>query len=245
MDKLLYISMTGASEALTSQAFRANNLANANTTGFKADFNQYRSMPVFGHGHPSRVYAMQERPASDFAKGYVITTGNNLDIAIKGDGWLAVELADGSEAYTRAGDLTVDVEGRLTTGSGLPVVGNNGPIIIPAYESILLADDGTISVRGAGEGPESLFQIDRIKLVNPDVKQLVKKEDGLFHLRDGSVADADGSVRIEQGALEGSNVQPVKEMVEMISASRLFEMNMKMLQTAKQNDESSAQIMKT
>jgi len=243
MDKLLYIAMTGAREALTSQTVRANNLANASTVGFKADYNQYRTLSVFGETHPSRAYAMSERPGTDTSVGSFMTTGRDMDVAIKGDGWLAVQLPDGDEAYTRAGDLKRNVDGVITTGSGLPVIGNSGPIFLPEYEKLEIGVDGTISIRGLGEAPLALTQVDRLKLVNPEKGELVKREDGLFHLRNGGEADEDVGVQLASGVLEGSNVNGVAELTEMISASRLFEMNIKMIDNAKRNDEAAARIL--
>lgn len=243
MDKLLYVAMTGAREALTSQTNHGNNLANVSTTGFKADFNQFRSMSVYGETHPSRAYAMSERPGTDMSAGAFITTARDLDVAINGEGWLAVQMPNGEEAYTRAGDLKRNVDGTLTTGSGLPVMGNGGPIVLPEYETLEIGVDGTISLKPVGETPVGLLQIDRLKLVNPGNENLVKKEDGLFHLRDGGEADFDANVKISHGVLEGSNVNAVGELTEVIAASRLFELNVKMMKTAKDNDESAARIL--
>lgn len=243
MDKLLYVAMTGAREALTSQTNHANNLANVSTTGFKADFNQFRSMTVYGETFPSRAYAMSERPGTDMSQGSFITTSRDLDIAIKGEGWLAVQMPNGEEAYTRAGDLKRDVDGTLTTGSGLPVIGNGGPVVLPEYETIEIGMDGTISIRGLGEEALAITQIDRLKLVNPGNENLIKKEDGLFHLREGGEADFDAEVQVVHGMLESSNVNAVGELTEVIAASRLFELNVKMMKNAKDNDESAARIL--
>ena len=243
MDRLLYVAMTGAREAMSAQTSHANNLANASTTGFKADFNQFRSMSVYGPTYPSRAYAMAERPGTDMSQGSFITTSRELDVAIKGEGWLAVQMPDGEEAYTRAGDLKRDVDGLLTTGSGLPVIGNGGPIVLPEYEKIEIGTDGTISILGLGEDGVAVVQIDRLKLVNPGNDQLVKKEDGLFHLREGGAAPLDVNVQVAHGMLESSNVNAVGELTEVIAASRLFEMNIKMMKNAKDNDESAARIL--
>lgn len=243
MDKSLYISMTGAVENLRAQTARANNLANASTTGFKADYNQYRSMSVFGDVHPSRAYAMSERPASDLTQGYIMTTNNDLDVAIQGDGWFAVQTPDGGEAYTRSGEFRRDLDGLLVTSDGLPVMGDGGPIQLPEFETIVIGSDGSISIKGVGENPLGVALVDRLKLVNPDKAALEKREDGLFHLRDGGEADADAGVSVLHGALEGSNVNPVSELTAVIAASRLFEMNVKMMENAKTNDEVSARIM--
>ena len=243
MDKLLYVAMTGAREALTSQTNHANNLANVSTTGFKADFNQFRTMSVYGEVYPSRAYAMNERPGTDMSYGHFITTSRDLDVAVNGDGWIAVQMPDGEEAYTRAGDLKRNVDGTLTTGSGLPVIGNGGPRVLPEYETITIGVDGTISIRGVGETPLALTQIDRIKLVNPGNDNLVKKEDGLFHMREGGEAELDVTVQLAHGVLESSNVNAVGELTDVIAASRLFEMNVKMMKNAKDNDEAAARIL--
>ena len=243
MDKFLYISMTGAKEALDAQRLRANNLANVSTSGFKADFHQYRSMSVFGEHFPSRAYAMSERPGTDKSNGIYMETARDLDVAIKGDGWFAVQMPDGSEAYTRAGDLKRDVSGSVTTGTGLPLLGDGGPIVLPEYDKLVVGMDGTLSITGLGEDALSLTQIARIKLVNPDAKEMVKGEDGLFRLRGGGGLQSDPNVQIVNGMLEGSNVNPVNEMTSIISHARLYEMNVKMMQAAKEMDEASARIM--
>ncbi len=243
MDKSLYISMTGARESLDAQQLRANNLANVSTNGFKADYHQFRSMSVFGEHHPSRAYAMGERPGTDLSSGVLMETGRDLDVAIKGEGWLAVQMPDGSEAYTRAGDLQRDVSGMLVTGSGLPVMGDNGPIILPEYETLELGIDGTISIRGLGDDGQTITQVNRLKLVNPDLATLVKGEDGLMRTRDGEQPVVDANVQIINGMLEGSNVNPVAELTGLITMSRLFELNVRMMKTAQENDEAAARMM--
>ncbi|WP_156494879.1 flagellar basal body rod protein FlgF, partial [Oleiphilus sp. HI0128] len=150
MDKALYIAMSGAKQNMLAQRAHANNLANINTTAFKEDFAQARAMPVFGEHHPSRAYALTERPGTNFEAGPLNQTGNPLDVAVKGDGWIAVQAADGSEAYTRAGDLQVDVNGQLRAGIGLPVLGNGGPIVLPPSATVEIGADGTVSVLPLG-----------------------------------------------------------------------------------------------
>lgn len=243
MDKGLYIAMTGAREALLAQDTHANNLANVSTTGFKADYQQYRSMQVFGNHYPSRVYAQTERPGTNMQAGTVMTTGRSLDVAIDGEGWIAVIDAEGKEAYTRAGDLERNLNGTLMTSTGLPVSGNGGPITLPEYENIEIGVDGSVSVRALGEGPLGLVQVDRIKLVKPDAKEMEKGKDGLFRMRDGSTATVDASVRVANGMLETSNVNPVGELAAVIQSSRLMELNVKMLATYKETDQAAARIM--
>ncbi|RLT92584.1 flagellar basal body rod protein FlgF [Ketobacter sp.] len=243
MDKFLYISMTGAKEALDAQRLRANNLANVSTTGFKADFHQYRSMSVFGEHYPSRAYAMSERPGTDTSNGTYMETARDLDLAIKGNGWFAVQMPDGSEAYTRAGDLKRDVTGAVTTGTGLPIMSDGGPLVLPEYEKLVVGVDGTLSITGLGEDALSLTQVARLKLVNPPASEMEKGEDGLFRLKGGGELQSDPEVQVVNGMLEGSNVNPVNEMTAIISHARLYEMNVKMMQAAKEMDEASARIM--
>lgn len=243
MDKLLYVAMTGAREAMSAQTNHANNLANVSTTGFKSDFNQFRSMSVYGEVHPSRAYAMAERPGTDMSTGRFITTDRDLDMAVKGDGFFAVQTPNGGEAYTRAGDFQRSVDGVLVTGSGLPVLGNNGPVYIPEYERLTVGIDGTISIQGIGEEANALTQIDRIKVVNPGNEAVVKKEDGLFHTRNGEPALPAPEAQVVNGILESSNVNAVGELTEVIASSRLFELNVKMMKNAKDNDESAARIL--
>lgn len=235
MDRMLYVAMSGARETLIAQGNASNNLANANTTGFLADLNQFRSMPVLGAGHPTRVYALDERATSDFAPGGVQKTGRDLDVAVRDSGWIAVQARDGGEAYTRRGDLEVDENGVLRNGNGLPVIGNGGPIAVPPYDKLAIGSDGTISVLPQGAAVGELAVIDRIKLVSPQYDAMRKGEDGLFRLASGDQADADPAQRLVSGALETSNVNIVDEMVNMIELSRRFELQVKMMKTAQEN----------
>lgn len=244
MDRMLYIAMNGARQTELAQALHTNNLANASTTGFRADLAQFRSQPVFGPGYASRVYGMTERPATDFSHGPMETTGRELDVAINGDGWIAVQSGDGSEAYTRAGSLRINSLGLLETASGLPVLGNGGPVAIPPAEKVEIGSDGTITVRAQGEAPTALAVTDRIRLVKPDSAELQKGEDGLFRLKSGNPAPADASVQLVSGALEGSNVNAVDAMVNLITLARQFETQVKMMETARDNDSASAQLMR-
>lgn len=244
MDRSLFISMSGAKEMLLAQTAISSNLANVNTTAFKADLEQFRSMPVFGPGHPSRVYAMHERPVTDFAPGPIQTTGRELDVAVQGDGWLAVQAPDGSEAYTRRGDLRLSPEGLLLTGDGLQVLGENGPVAIPPAQKLEIAADGTISIVPLGGKPDVSAVIDRIKLVRPPVDQLEKGQDGLIRLKNGTTAQADAEVRLVPRALEGSNVNPVAALVEMIELARRFELQVKMMKTAEDDADATAKLLR-
>ncbi|MCZ4336774.1 flagellar basal-body rod protein FlgF [Shewanella colwelliana] len=245
MDKLLYVAMSGAKQNMNSLAVRANNLANANTDGFKSDLEQARSMQAFGEGLPTRVFSMTESPSANFGHGPIKTTGRDLDIAVKGDGWLAVQGADGGEAYTRSGSLSFDSTGLLRNDRGNPIMGDAGPIVLPLpIEKIEIAQDGVISVRPLGSTAEVIEEVGRIKLVNPGNQNLMRGEDGLFRQISGDVAAADPFVSIESGAIEGSNVNAVDEMVSLIDLQRQFEMQVKMMKTAEEMDQASSSLMR-
>ena len=244
MDRMLYIAMTGAKQNMQALAVTSNNIANMNTTGFRADFAAMRSMPLFGEGQPSRVYAMAERPGTDFTRGAMISTGRDLDIAIRDDGFLAVQGMDGKEAYTRAGDLNVTTLGQLVTGAGYPVIGENGPISIPPFQKLEIGVDGTISIIAEGDEALSIREVDRIKVVKPQLSELYKGEDGLLRMKDGSEAEANADGHIISGTLEGSNVNAAAALVDMIDIARQFEVQTKMMKLAEQNDERTVQILR-
>nr|WP_275659580.1 flagellar basal-body rod protein FlgF [Shewanella insulae] len=245
VDKLLYVAMSGAKQNMHSLAVRANNLANANTDGFKSDLEQARSMQAFGEGLPTRVFSMTENPSANFAVGPIKTTGRDLDIAVKGDGWIAVQAVDGGEAYTRSGSLSFDTSGLLRNDRGNPVMGDAGPIVLPLpIEKVEIAQDGTISVRPLGSTAEVVEEVGRIKLVNPGNQNLMRGEDGLFRQMSGVNAPADPDVAVESGAIEGSNVNAVDEMVSLIDLQRQFEMQVKMMKTAEEMDQASSSLMR-
>lgn len=244
MDRSLYIAMSGAKQTLLAQTANANNLANTQTSGFKSDLEQFRSMPVFGAGYPSRVYAMAEKPGTDLSAGAMQTTGGELDVAIKGEGYFAVQGPDGKEAYTRAGDLRVTPEGLLQTGGGLQIVGQNGPIAIPPSEKLTIGGDGTISIIPLGTGnATTLVEVDRIKLVKPDTALVEKRTDGLLHLKGDQPIEASADVSVVQGALESSNVNAISAMVEMIELAKNFELQTKVMKNVDENSGVSAKLM--
>jgi flagellar basal-body rod protein FlgF len=229
---------------MLAQAASNNNLANANTTAFRADFSDFRAMPVYGPGHPTRVYAMAERSATDMRPGVLQTTGRDLDMAIQGPGWFAVQAGDGREAYTRAGDLRIATGGLLTNGAGQVVLGNGGPIVLPPADKIEVGVDGTISIVGVGQPANSLTVIDRIKLVNPDTRAMVKGDDGLMRMKDEGDVEPSAGVRLVAGALESSNVNVVEALVQQITLARQYELQVKMMRTAGENDSATTQMMK-
>lgn len=242
MDRMIYLAMSGAKQTALAQASNSHNLANASTPGFRADLDAFASLPVNGPTHPSRVYASNERSGVKLEPGVITATGRDLDVAINGEGYFSVQAPDGSEAYTRAGDLRVSTQGLLTTGAGHPVLGNGGPVALPPFERIQIGSDGTVSVLPLGQSGGTLAVVDRLKLVNPDATTISKRADGL--LTTPAPAEADAAVRLESGAIEASNVNTVEALVNMIELARMFEMNVKTMQTASENDEATNQLLR-
>ena len=238
MDRMIYLSMSGAKATMQRQETLANNLANVSTTGFRAELAAFRAVPVEGSGASSRVYALETTPGYDASPGQVTATGRNLDVAMKGNAWLAVQGLDGTEAYTRAGSLDVSADGSLATVTGLTALGDGGPITVPPNTQLGIAADGTVSATDAAGRSTT---IGKLKLVTPEAP-LTRGTDGLFRSADGDLG-ADASARLQDGALEGSNVSAVETMVAMISAARQFEAQMKMLSTAEANEKAAAQLL--
>lgn len=239
MDRILYTAMSGAKQSMDQQAVVSHNLSNVSTAGFRAQLHAMRAVPVQGEaGHPTRVSVAASTPGSDFSQGPITRTGRDLDVAPQGDAWLTVQAEDGSETYTRRGDLQVDGDGVVMI-NGRPVVGENGPIIVPLGASLSVGSDGTISAIGEGQDPDALVDVGRLKLVTPE-NDLVRGDDGLFRAApndEGGVAvlPADENARVASGALEGSNVSAVEAMVSMIDVARRYEMQMKAISTADEN----------
>ena len=243
MEKALYTLMNGANRNLQAQAVYANNLANINTVGFRADLIDASRVidPAVTPGQKNSE--SDTARVSDFSVGQIEETGRVLDIAVATEGFFAVQAADGTEAYTRAGDLQIDSSGLLTTGRGDFVLGDGGPISIPTAEKISIGSDGTISVQELGQNVASVVEIDRIKLVNPDISRLSKGADGLFRVEPGKKAEADASVQLRSGFVERSNVNAVSMLTDIIASARQFEMQVKAMKTVEENSESSARIM--
>ncbi len=239
MDRMIFLSMAGASAMLDRQAVLANNLANVSTNGFRAELHAFRSVPVEGSGASTRVYALETSAGYDATEGPMASTGRSLDVAMKGNAWLALQSLDGTEAYTRAGSLTVRENGTLVNHNGLTILGEGGPIQVPPNSEVSIASDGTVSASTGTAPPET---IGKLKLVTPDA-QLLRGTDGLFRSAGGAALAADPEAKLQGGALEGSNVSPVGAMVAMISASRQFESQMKLLQTAEADEKAAAQLL--
>ena len=244
MDKMLYTATNGARQSMLAQTAISHNLANANTLGFKSHLNTFTSWHVSGPGLNTRVMNQQDADDIDLSAGSIRTTGQELDVAINGKGFIAVQNSLGEESYTRAGNLKLDSIGRLTTGDGFAVIGNAGPVALPPAEKIDIGLDGTISIVPVGQSAAALVIAERIKLVNPDVKNLYKGVDGLLQLKSGLIEPASVDVQLESGVLENSNVNAVGQMIDLITNARQFETSIKMMQEAKTLDESSARLLR-
>ncbi len=249
MDHLIYTAMTGASHILDRQASLSSNLANANTTGYRSTINAFSAIPINGEGAPTRTFVTNSTIGYDFTPATLQQTGRSLDVGLGGKGWITVMLPDGSEAYTRNGNLQVSNNGILQTNSGYPLVddtGQGGPatqISIPPDSVISIAPDGTISTVPTGATPSQVTIVGRLKLVNPPESQLTRGQDGLFRTRTGRPVASDASVTITPGSLEGSNVSTIGAMVDMISIARQFEMQMQMLKTASDDAQQASQLL--
>jgi flagellar basal-body rod protein FlgF len=243
MDRLIYTAMTGAKHILEQQANNSHNLANATTTGFRAQLDSFRAVPVLGPGLPTRAFVVDSTVGTDYSAGPIQQTGRALDIAVQGKGWVAVELPDGGEAFTRAGSLKLSENGVLQTQNGLNVLGDAGPITVPPDVNVTISKDGTISTIAAGFQPGASTVLGRIKLVNPPETDIVRGDDGLFRLKGGGIPDADAGVTLIGGSLEGSNVNVVDAMVNMISLARQFELQMNMMKNAESNAAKASQLL--
>jgi flagellar basal-body rod protein FlgF len=241
MDRMLYVAMGGAKQILSQQAATTHNLANATTHGYRAETHAFRVAPVSGDGLPTRAHVADASTGTDFSQGPIQQTGRDLDVAIQGVGWFAVQTPSGEEAYTRSGNLQIDASGNLVTHNGMTVLGDGGPIALPPNANVLIARDGTVSA--VPQGQSGVQVLGKLKLVNPPAAELKRSDDGLFRMRSGSAADADTAVAVTSGALEGSNVNVVEAMVNMIALSRSFEMHMKFLENAEANDRQASSVL--
>jgi flagellar basal-body rod protein FlgF len=244
MDRMIYTAMTGAKHILEQQTTVSNNLANVSTTGFRAQLDTFRAVPVKSEGGlPTRTFVVDNTVGTDFRPGAIQQTGRALDVAVQGDGWFVVQRADGSEGYTRNGSFKLNENGLLQTQDGLNVMGDGGPITIPPDSTVTIANDGTISTNSTLTTPSVSIVLDRFRLVNPPQDQLARADDGLFTLKDGTQADGDANVRIIGGALENSNVNAVDSMVNMIALARQFELNINLLKNAESNADKANQLL--
>ncbi len=244
MDRLVYTALSGLRSQMQAQASIANNIANATTVGFRADRVSFDRMVLNGSAFDTRQMASEEIDDIDRSAGTIFQTGRPLDVAVTGDSWIAVQAADGSEAYTRRGDLTVAPSGVLETGDGFPVMGSGGPITVPPAQKVTIAADGTISIVPPGGDPNQPQVLDRIKLASPKGSSTVKGTDNLLHVKGGGVLPDDIDATVESGALEQSNVNLTQALVDMIENQRSYEVQANLLKQAKEMDESTASVMR-
>ena len=244
MDRLVYTALSGLRSQMSAQATIANNIANASTVGFRAERVNFDRLVVNGSGFETRQMAGVEVEDFDRSAGTIFQTARPLDIAVAGDSWIAVQATDGSEAYTRRGDLNVAPSGVLETGDGFPVMGSGGPITVPPADKVTIAEDGTISIVPLGGDPTQPQVIDRIKLASTDGSETAKGLDNLLHVRGGGVLPADLDAKVQSGALEQSNVNLTQALVDMIENQRSYEVQANLLKEAKKMDESTASLMR-
>lgn len=245
MDKLIYSSLSAMRSAMARQTMTANNLANANTVGFRGEMSSSTALWLKGDGFDSRATNSGEVTSADMSEGTINETGRDLDVALQGkDTLLAVQSREGDEAYTRRGDLQIGDSGLLTTGDGMPVLGDGGPITLPPYDKLVIAGDGTISIVPQGGDPTQMQIVDRLKLVSSNGSAVAKGLDGLFRPRSGGTLGADPQAAVRQGAIEGSNVNVSTTLIDMIEASRDWDMQVKMMSSAQDIDKASADLMR-
>ncbi len=244
MDRLVHTSLSALRGAMARQAATANNLANVNTVGFRGEMAAARALWLRGDSLEARAIASEEVTGADMRAGTISETGRDLDVAIQGDAFLTVQAPNGDEAYTRRGDLKLNDTGLLTTGDGNPVLGEQGPITLPPADKINIEADGAIWIVPTGGDPKSPQLVDRLKLASPVGSDVVKGIDGLFRVRDGGVLPSDPSGKLVSGSLEGSNVEATKALVDMIEASRAWDTQLKLINTAREMDGSGADLMR-
>ena len=242
MDRGLYVAMTGAKQIMQAQAVNNHNIANSSTTGYRADGVAFTSEPIYGPGYATRVNAVAGDAGTDFSSGVMMSTSRPLDVAVNGKGFIAVRGADGTEAYTRAGDLQVTALGAVITSTGFPVLSESGPLTVPPSTQVTIGTDGTVSVVPLGLSAAAQSQVDRIKLVNPSTKDLQKGSDGLLRLKSGAKAKTDETVTITSGELESSNVNAAQSLVNMIELQRLYELQIKSISSTDQNEQSAQRM---
>lgn len=244
MDRALYVAMTGATQTLRAQTANNNNIANAGTIGFRAELTALMPVAVQGPGMPTRVNALATTGGWDSKAGGVVQTGNPLDVALRDNNWLAVQASDGSEAYTRAGDLRLNALGQLSNAAGHLVMGDSGLISVPPNASITVAGDGTLSIVPLGQGPETQASVGRLRVVEAKPEQLQRGEDGLMRVKLGEKLNPAAGEVLFSGVLESSNVNLAGSMVNMIELARQFELQVKMMKTVEDNAAAAASLVR-
>ncbi|NIJ39657.1 flagellar basal-body rod protein FlgF [Sphingopyxis panaciterrae] len=243
MDRLIYTSLTAMRGSMARQTAIANNLANAQTPGFRADMAEAQTLWLNGSGVNARAVSSEEVIGADMRAGTITATGRDLDIAMQGDAMLVVQAADGEEAYTRRGDLMVAPSGLLSTGDGHPVQGTQGPVTIPPADAVTIDDEGRVFVVPAGGDPENPVEVDRLRLATPTGSDIVKGLDNLFRVKGGGILPDDPEARVITRSIEGSNVAATSALVEMIEASKSWDSQLKLISDARDMDSATANLM--
>jgi flagellar basal-body rod protein FlgG len=245
MFNALWIAKTGLDAQQTRMAVTANNLANVNTTGYKESRAQFQDLLYQDMGQPGGQTSQQTQSPSGFmigtgvrvvgtqklfTEGNIEQTGNSLDVAIQGQGFLQVQMPDGSITYTRDGSLQLSSTGQLVTANGNPI--SPAIQIPPAAQSVTIGTDGTVSVQVPGQAaPTQVGSIQLANFVNP--AGLEPMGENLYTQTAASGSPQQGTPGInglgtlQQGSLETSNVNVVEELVNMIEVQRAYEMNSK------------------
>lgn len=244
MDRLIYTAYSGMSDSVLRQRVIASNMANAQTVGFRAEMLNSQPVTLKGTGLEARAMSEGEVRGASMKQGTMTTTGNPLDVAVSGKVMLAVQADDGSEAYTRRGDLSIDPTGVLVNGDGRPVVGDGGPVTVPLGSKVSIGPDGSVLVADPATPNDPPQAVARLKLASTEGSQIEKGLDGLFRVVGGGVLPADEEAKLDVGTLEQSNVDPTAILVEMVESQRLFDMRTKLVATAREVDERSASLMR-
>lgn len=243
MSKALYTAASGGNQVLEQMNTATHNLANVSTDGFRAKLDGFRAIQTISQDLPVQAFVLNTSVASDFTPAAIHQTGRDLDVAISGHGWLVVQDEKGQEAYTRGGSLQMDANGILRTQSGWAVLGDSGPISLPPDETITIAKDGTLSSIPVGNKVANVNVVGRLKLVNPNEKDLIRGDDGLFRTQNGLAAEVDASVRLVSGGVEESNVNAITSLVEFITLSRKLDANARLITSLQTNDEKSSTVL--
>ena len=252
MDRLIYTAVSGMNASMLRQRMIASNMANAQTIGFRAETMQFTPQtltnPQDGASLEVRSMTSGVVRGATMKAGPLTQTGRELDLAMAGDALLTVQSPDGGEAYTRRGDLSVSASGLVQNGDGRPVIGENGPVTVPLGSRIAIAPDGSVMASNPQAPDQPPIKIERLKLANWRGSLIEKDLTGLFRVPAANgvsgVLPLDEDARVQVGALEQSNVDPSQVLVEMLEAQRLYDMRTKLVATAKQLDESGAQLMR-
>ncbi|MDT0574703.1 flagellar basal body rod protein FlgF [Croceicoccus sp. F390] len=240
---MIYTALTGMDAAMVRQRTIASNLANAQTPGFRAETFAVQTLTLKGPALETRAQSQGSVRGADMAGGKIVSTGQPLDIALSGEALLALQATDGSEVYSRRGDLTVGAGGVLENGDRLPVMGMAGPITVPPNRSITIASDGAIMSSDPAEPQAPAQEIGRIKLASAAGSRIEKDLDGFLRVVGGGVLPADPTAQLTTGMLEQSNVDSAQVLVDMIEAQRSFDRRAKLFTTAGELDQASARLM--